>query len=134
MLTHFYDKYCHFHKEPCTCPESKKILLINGDKWIKLFFQVYAKEQKCSLMILDTAEQGLELLNEQDFDAIVVDQDLPGMSGLEFLVKIHENHPHATRILIVDSGETELVSLAKILGIQSFMEKSDLKLPLYLFN
>jgi len=52
MLTHFYDKYCHFHKEPCTCPESKKILLINGDKWIKLFFQVYAGMTQDNIMKL----------------------------------------------------------------------------------
>ena len=88
MNTHFLSRSRRSQKEPCAYPASKKILLIDDDKWIRLFFKSFAKEENCCLIILETAEQGLEKLNEQEFNAIVVDHDLPGMSGLEFLIRI----------------------------------------------
>ena len=134
MNTHLLNKAKKRQKDPCAYPERKKILLIDDDKWIRLFFKSFSNEEDCCLITLETAEQGLKKLEEQEFDIIAVDQDLLGMSGLEFLVRIQESHPHAIRILIIEPQDRDLVSFAKNSGIQGFMEKSNIKLPLYFFN
>jgi len=114
--------------------EIRKILLIANDKWIRLFIESFAKQEGISLVILETAEQGLERLEEHEFDAVIVDNDLPGMSGLEFLIEIQGFHPHSSKVLITEPGEDALIAMAKKMGIQSFIEKPILEFPYTMFR
>jgi thioredoxin reductase (NADPH) len=62
------------------------------------------------LSIVTTPSEGLARLNElSDQDAqvalILADQWMPEMMGTEFLVKAHEIHPDAGRLLVIDVGD-----------------------------
>lgn len=46
------------------------------------------------------AAKGLEAVKNQQFSVILTDHQMPGMTGLEFLAKVKEIQPDATRILI----------------------------------
>jgi len=134
MNTHCSAKSRTIQNKPWAIPEIRKILLIASDKWIRLSLESYTKQEGISLVILETAEQGLEMLKEHEFDAVIVDNDLPGMSGLKFLLKIQDCHPHSSKVLITEPGDDALITMAKKMGIQSFMEKPNLEFPFYLSN
>ena len=72
---------------------------------------------------LETAEEGLEALKEDNYDIIIVDYKLPGMDGLEFLKLIQETEHPAIKILITAYGTEEVASKAMSMGIQDFIEK-----------
>jgi len=115
-------------------PKKKKILLIDNEGCIRWSFQFFAKAEGCDLVILETAEQGLELIKDQDFDIIIADNELPGISGLEFFIRIQESHPYPAKVLITEPGDYELVSKARKFGVQNFIELPDILLPFYPFN
>lgn len=100
-----------------------KILLIDDDEWIRDSLCLFFESEGCRLLALETAEEALEELKNLSYDLIIVDYKLPGMDGLEFLRRIQEAHSNTPKVLISAYGSNEVVSEAKKLGIQDFIEK-----------
>jgi len=100
-----------------------KILLIDDDKWIRDSLSMFFECEGCHLLVLETAEEGLEAIKGQDYNIVIVDYQLPGIDGLEFLKRIQDSHLDAIKILITAYRSEELVSEAKRMGIQDFIEK-----------
>ena len=100
-----------------------KILLIDDDEWIRDSLGLYFEGEGCHLLALETAEEGIDALKEQDYDIIMVDYRLPGMDGLEFLRRIQKTQPNALKILITAYKSEGVVSEALKIGIQDFIEK-----------
>jgi len=100
-----------------------KILLIDDDEWIRDSLELYFEGEGCHLLALETAEEGIEALKEQNYDIIMVDYRLPGMDGLEFLKRIQKTQPNALKLLITAYKSEKVVSEALKIGIQDFIEK-----------
>ena len=100
-----------------------KILLIDDDEWIRDSLNLFFEGEGCHITALETAEEGIEELNEHTYDIIITDYRLPGMDGLEFLKRIQESHPHAMTIIITAYGSEDVLSEANRAGIQDFIEK-----------
>ena len=99
-----------------------KILLIDDDEWIRGSLQLFFEAEGCKLIALETAEEGLAALREDTYDIIIVDYKLPGQDGIEFLKQIRNTHSDAIKILITAYKSEPVVSEAKKLDIQGFIE------------
>ena len=102
-----------------------KILLIDDDEWIRDSLSIFFEAEGCRVMALETAEEGLSAVEDQAFDLIIVDYKLPGLDGLEFLKRIHTSQAGAIKILITAYRNENVVSEAKKLKVQGFIETSD---------
>jgi DNA-binding NtrC family response regulator len=100
-----------------------KVLLIDDDEWIRGSMQLFFEAEGCQLVALETAEEGLAALREDTYDIIIVDYKLPGLNGIEFLKQIRNTHSDAIKILITAYKSEPVVSEAKKLDIQGFIEK-----------
>ena len=100
-----------------------KILLIDDDEWIRDSLRVFFEAEGCHLLALETAEEGLAALKDQIFDLLIVDYKLPGLDGLEFLKRIHTTHPGAMKVMITAYRNDKIVTEARKLNIQGFIEK-----------
>jgi DNA-binding NtrC family response regulator len=100
-----------------------RILLIDDDEWIRGSLQLFFETEGCQVIALETAEEGLAALREDTYDIIIVDYKLPGQDGIEFLKQIRNAHSDAIKILITAYKSEPIVSEAKKLGIQGFIEK-----------
>jgi CheY-like chemotaxis protein len=49
----------------------------------------------------------LELANEKQFDAFLLDIDMPGMDGFELAAALRQQEAHAPALLIAATGHTE---------------------------
>jgi len=103
--------------------KDKKILLVDDDEWIRDSLTVYFDSEGCHILAVETAEEGLELLKQEDWDIILTDYKLPGIDGLTFSKKIQEIRPNAIRILITAYKSNEVVSEARSVGIQDLIDK-----------
>ncbi len=78
--------------------------------------------------VFDTAEaadgaQGWEVFQEDTFDLVLTDWNMPEMSGLEFLVKIRESGSDVPVIMVTTEGERERVIEAIQAGVTDYLCK-----------
>ena len=103
--------------------QDMKILLIDDDEWIRDSLRIFFEAEDCYVVVLETAEEGLAELKYQNYDLIIVDYKLPGLDGLEFLQRIQDKHADVMKVLITAYRSKSVISEARKLKIQGFIEK-----------
>ena len=68
-------------------------------------------------------EQGLRMLELENFDLVLLDLALPGQSGLELLPQIKERQPELPVIMITAYGTVDNVVEAVRAGAENFVQK-----------
>jgi DNA-binding NtrC family response regulator len=100
-----------------------KILIIDDDEWIRDSLKIFFEAEGCPAVVLETAEEGLAELKYQAYDLIIVDYKLPGLDGIEFLKRIYDEHSDAMKVLITAYRTDSVISEARKLKIQGFIQK-----------
>lgn len=100
-----------------------RILLVDDDVWIRDSLRIFFETEGCHVLAFETAEEGLTEIKDHIFDLIIVDYKLPGLDGIEFLKRIHNLQPDAIKVLITAYRNDSVITEAKKLKIQGFIEK-----------
>ena len=69
-----------------------------------------------SVAVCFSGAEALTMLATQEFDAVVSDFNMPGLSGLEFLSRIRQDHPEMILVLITAFGTDALEEGVRQLG------------------
>jgi len=67
--------------------------------------------------------EGLEIAVENDIDCVVCDYDMPGLTGLDVLEEVREEHPSLPFILFTGKGSEEIASEAITAGVTEYLQK-----------
>jgi DNA-binding NtrC family response regulator len=100
-----------------------KTLLVDDDEFIRNSLELAFKTKGCCLQVAESAEQGLQVIKDQQFDIIISDLRLPGINGLEFLKLANVTQPEAIRFLITAYRDDYIFADALRTGIDEFIEK-----------
>jgi len=103
--------------------KNMKILIIDDDEWIRDSLRIFFEAEDCHVVVLETAEEGLAELKYQTYDLIIVDYKLPGLDGIEFYKRTHDEHSDAMKVLITAYRTDSVISEARKLKIQGFIQK-----------
>ncbi len=71
-------------------PKTARVLLIDDDQELGLMLSDFLATDRLHVTICTTGEEGVESFAADDFDLLILDIMLPGMSGLEVLKKIRQ--------------------------------------------
>ena len=55
----------------------------------------------------ESAKAGLDILKETEFDVVISDEQMPGMSGSDFLVEVRRLYPSTIRIILTGQASVE---------------------------
>lgn len=105
--------------------DTLSILAVDDDPIQREFCSVYMTTPTVSVETADCAETGLERLEIQDYGALLVDVDMPGMSGIE-LVALLRSRPQFNKMpIMVITGNEDIPSIdaAYAAGATAFMCK-----------
>lgn len=80
------------HVEGLLDKKVKELLVIEDDSTAQKALTTLLGDDDIRISCMNTAEQALSALENTRFDCIILDLTLPGMSGQEFLHKLHESH------------------------------------------
>ena len=82
----------------------------------------------CSELIteidISNAEEALNILNNDNYDALVSDYAMKGMNGLELLKILREEGNSIPFILLTGRGSEEIEKEARNLGVDGYIPKS----------
>lgn len=98
------------------------VLIIEDEKELAELIQLYLTNAGIKTSWADSAEEGLAIIAEKSFDLIVLDINLPGMDGFEFLKQFRKEFK--TPVIIVSAREAdEDVILGLGIGADEFVIK-----------
>jgi len=104
---------------------SYKVLIVDDEAPVRDLFSDLLKREKCEITCNGSGEEAITTVNAQDFDVILLDIKLGGMSGLEVLKKIKEIKPKTTVIMITGFGyDEQLISKSRELGCSGYIGKN----------
>lgn len=103
--------------------KSKKILLIEDDESIRDSMKMFLIGEGIRIDTEETAEEGIQALEKQHYDIIIIDYRLPGMDGLMFLKLARDLCPDSFKILMTAFGSKKLFEDAAALGVDEYIEK-----------
>lgn len=73
---------------------------------------MFLTQKGYTLTTVTNGVDALDACNEQSFDLIILDENMPGLSGLETLSRIKEQHPEIPVIMITKSEEENIMNQA----------------------
>lgn len=102
----------------------KRILIIDDEENIRRVTRLTLEAAGYEVGEAGDGEKGLELFGDgSGWDAILLDQRMPGMDGLETLRRIKERAPGARVIMVTAYASIELAVDAMKLGSSDFVRK-----------
>ncbi len=79
---------------------------------------------ECDIYTADDGKKALKLLEEKEFDLVLADQRMPGLSGIELLTQVKEMYPNTVRILITGYSDLDVARDAiNRAGVHHYLEK-----------
>jgi len=102
---------------------STKILYIEDDLGLAELVRIKLRREGHTVVHAEAGRQGLALLSDQSFDAVLIDFYLPDMNGLEVLEAIQALQRKITCIMISSIEDIQLVSNAIKQGAEDFVIK-----------
>jgi len=78
----------------------KRLLIVDDEEIVLVALRETLRQQGYAVATAQNAVQGLEILQQQQFAAVLSDQQMPMLTGLEFLAQARRIQPDASRILV----------------------------------
>src|SRR5262249_5561871 len=100
-----------------------RILVIDDDPTQCELLDVELRKRGFSVVTRPGAEDALELIELDDFDIVVTDVNLLGMSGLELCKRIAHDHPDLAVVWVTGDGSMETAIQAIRAGAYDFITK-----------
>jgi two-component system response regulator RegX3 len=81
------------------------ILIIEDEKDMSELISMYLKKEGVEVSVCETGENGLEAFKKHSFDLVVLDINLPGIDGFEFLTSMRKKS--SVPVIIVSAREAD---------------------------
>lgn len=102
-----------------------KVLVVDDESSVRDLLKDLLKKEKYSVQSAPSGEEALDIINKEDFDIVLLDIKLFGMSGLETLKKIKEVKPNCAVIMTTGFGyDEDLIAKSRELGCSGYIGKN----------
>ncbi len=102
----------------------KRILVVDDDRAILNFMRIFLLQTgKYHVQVLQDSTQVFELLKKETFDILLLDMDMPQVTGLDILKYIKEQHIPVVTIVLTGVEDIDLAISAMKLGSHDYLLK-----------
>ena len=102
---------------------SVKILWVDDEIELLKPHIIFLEQKGYYVTTSNSGDEALELINDQIFDIIFLDENMPGLTGLETLTEINARHPGIPVVMITKSEEEALMNEAIGSNISDYLIK-----------
>lgn len=100
-----------------------KILVIDDEPFITKSLKQHLEKENLEVLTAESGEEGLEVFRSEIPDVVLLDLNMPGMSGIETLEAMRKINNEVVIIIITAHGDIETAVSAIKLGAHDFVEK-----------
>lgn len=102
-----------------------KVLIVDDEEPVRDLFKDLLEREGYAVKSAGSGEEALELINQDNFEVVLLDIKLPGISGLETLKRIKGINENLIVIMITGFGyDEELISQSKEYGCSGYIGKN----------
>jgi DNA-binding NtrC family response regulator len=101
----------------------KRILLVDDEPGILQTLRIILTADGYEVETAWSSKEARSILNQESFDVVVTDFNLPGMKGDELAGLIKERWPHTAVMMLSGSAEILLASGRALPGVDALMGK-----------
>lgn len=102
---------------------TSEILVVDDEDVMQMVFGSLFEEGKFNVEFASSGEQALQMLKEREYNLVIVDKNLPGISGIELIPEVRKIRPHAEFIIVTGYASYQSVVEALRLGAFDYLEK-----------
>ena len=102
---------------------NSKILVIDDEEFITRALKQHLEKEDREVLTAGTGEEGLEVFKTDAPDIVILDLNMPGISGIETLKSIRKLSSDVIVIIITAHGDIETAVSAIKSGAYDFIEK-----------
>lgn len=99
-----------------------RVLIIEDEREIGELIAAYLQKESIRTEQVETGEQGLEAVEREEFDLVVLDLNLPGIDGYQFLQELRRKRDLPVIIVSARSTDEDLI-LGLGIGADEFVTK-----------
>ncbi|HEV2331303.1 MAG TPA: sigma-54 dependent transcriptional regulator [Verrucomicrobiae bacterium] len=103
--------------------QQPKILLIEDDSAVSSALKKELQADGYSVSVAIRGDDGLAQAGDNDYDVVLTDLKMPGLSGLELIEQLHRSRPKLPIIMMTAYGTTEAAIEATKLGAYDYLLK-----------
>ena len=89
-----------------------RILWVDDEMDLLKPYIIYLGEKGYDVLTVNNGEDAIEICDKEQFDIVFLDENMPGLSGLETLADIKQRHPALPVVMITKSEEENLMNQA----------------------
>jgi CheY-like chemotaxis protein len=103
----------------------KTILIVDDDEVVRRLLRIMLEDRGYLTLVASEGAEALRLLREARPDLVLVDWNMPGMSGIQFVDTLRKQAKMPVPFIIILSGSDpeEIEKLSQALGASSFLPK-----------
>jgi DNA-binding NtrC family response regulator len=101
----------------------KKILVIDDEPIVRISCKRSLSNEGYEVKLAAGGREGIELLEKEPFDLVLLDLKMPDMDGIEVLQKIKDTWPQTKVIIITGYSTVETAVKTLRLGALNYLEK-----------
>lgn len=103
--------------------KQRRVMVIEDDQEMRLLLEDFIQEEGYEVRSTDNGSEAFRILAKDEFDLIITDVRMPGLSGLDILPGIRKLQPHSAIIVITAFGSEEVYTRAIERGADGYLEK-----------
>jgi len=105
--------------------ETKKMLIVDDEETLtySLYQSFILSQKNYEVVTAASGEEASKKLENENFNLVITDISMPGMSGLELLAQIKMKYPNTEVIIMTAYGSEEKKDEAISKGARHYIEK-----------
>lgn len=108
--------------------ESKKILVVEDDFLLQEMYALALGADGYTVFKASDGGAGLELIEQEKPDLILLDLNMPSISGFQVLATLQEKNNNIPVVVISNSDEAQAITKSKELGAREYVVKAQTNL------
>lgn len=98
---------------------SKRILVIDDDLAIRKSFALALEDADCQVDTAESGEEGIDKASKTEYDLIFLDLKMPGINGVETLIRLRDNG-HRMPIYIITAFHEEFMDQLRVAADEGY--------------